>query len=110
MPEGMWESCGDAPTERLLGRWRLLRADGVLDFPSDVRMEFRRGGRLMYEFSTGGTRHVVPLVYTVDGDRETLRTDNPAASHERSTHFHFGAGGVLVIDFAGACAWFVREM
>jgi hypothetical protein len=93
---------------RLLGRWRLLRADTALDFAPQVRMEFLDGGRLLYEFAAGERRQIVHLIYRVDG--EMLRTDNPAASHELSTHFHFGAGGVLVFDFAGARAWFVREL
>ena len=95
---------------RLLGRWRLLRADAALEFAPDVSMEFRSGGRLVYEFSAGATRHVIQLLYRVDGGGDTLRTDNPAAPHERSTHFHFGAGEVLVFDFAGPRAWFVREL
>lgn len=92
---------------RLLGRWRLMRADAALDFAPDVRMEFQHGGRLRYEFAVGQRRQVLMLLYRVDGD--TLHTDNPAASHARSTRFHFGAGEVLVFDFVGACAWFVRE-
>jgi hypothetical protein len=99
----------DSP-ERLLGRWRLLRADAALTFAPDVLMEFRTGGRLLYEFSAGGKRHLVRLLYRVDGDGETMHTDNPDAPHELVTHFHFGAGGALVFDFAGARAWFVREI
>ena len=94
--------------ERLLGRWRLVRADSSLSFAPGARMEFRNGGRLLYEFDAGGRRHSVRLLYRVDG--EMLRTDNPTAQHETSTTFRFGAGEVLVFDFAGACAWFVREL
>jgi hypothetical protein len=94
--------------DRMLGRWRLVRADASLAFAPDVRMEFRNGGRLLYEFIAGGKVHVVKLLYRVDG--ETLRTDNPSAPHEATTNFRFGAGEVLVFDFAGACAFFVREI
>jgi hypothetical protein len=93
---------------RLLGRWRLVRADASLTFAPDVRMEFGDGGRLLYEFMAGGRRHSVQLLYRVDG--EMLRTDNPTAPHEATAMFHFGAGEVLIFDFAGACAWFVREI
>ena len=93
---------------RLLGRWRLLRADASLDFAPDVSMEFLPGGRLQYEFLAGERRQVVSLLYRGEGD--TLRTDNPSTSHELSTHFRFGAGEVLIFDFAGARAWFVREL
>lgn len=94
-------------TGRLLGRWRLLRADAALDFAPEVCMEFQSGGRLKYEFAVGAHRESVALLYRVDGDM--LCTDNPSAPHARSTHFHFGPGEVLVFDFAGPRAWFVRE-
>jgi hypothetical protein len=99
-----------ASSARLLGRWRLLRADAALDFAPNVSMEFHSGGRLDYEFSTGETRQTIRLLYRVAGEGDTLLTDNPAAPHERCTHFHFGAGEVLVFDFAGPRAWFVREL
>ena len=93
---------------RLLGRWRLLRADRALDFAPEVSMEFGEGGRLHYAFEVGDRRQVIELVYRTDGD--LLYTDNPAASHAISTHFQFGPGDVLIFDFAGAFAWFVREL
>ena len=77
----------------LIGRWRLIRADDGLEFAPDARMEFQRGGRLLYDFAVGERRQVMHLLYRVEGD--ILHTDHPAASHARSTHFHFGAGEVL---------------
>lgn len=91
----------------LLGRWRLLRADAALDFTPGVGMDFGPGGRLRYTIPVEGRGHVVALVYRVEGD--VLRTDNPSAPHATATRFWRGAGDVLVFDFAGAHAWFVRE-
>jgi len=91
----------------LLGRWRLLRSDPTLDFGPGVRMEFRPGGHLRYSLSVDGRELVVPLVYRTTGD--LLETDNPAASHVMSTHFALGAGDMLILDFAGAQAIFIRE-
>jgi hypothetical protein len=91
----------------LLGRWRLLRAEAALDFAPGVRMDFRTGGRLLYTIVVDGHEHVVRLIYQVDGD--TLRTDNPDHPHAVATHFSQGEGGVLVFDFSGARAWFVKE-
>ena len=100
-----------SPDERaapLLGRWRLMRADAALDFAPGVRMEFRSGGRLLYGFDVGDRREIVRLVYRVEGD--ILHTDNPATTLEVSTHFEIGEGDVLILDFAGARAWVVREL
>ena len=93
---------------RLIGRWRLFRADSSLDFAPDVRMEFLDGGRLRYEFHAGGNLQSLMLIYRVEGDQ--LFTDNPAAPHVQETRFRFGPGDVLTLDFAGAVAWFLREI
>jgi hypothetical protein len=47
------------------------------------------------------------LIYRTTGDQ--LETDNPAAPHATSTRFALGAGDMLILDFAGAQAIFVRE-
>lgn len=91
----------------LLGRWRLLRAHHSLDFAPEAGMRFMEGGRLEYSFAVGEERHVIPLIYQVDGDQ--LRTDNPAAPHATSVRWRIGAGDILLLDFAGAEACFVRE-
>jgi hypothetical protein len=98
----------ELPDPRLLGRWRLFRADPTLDFAPNVRMEFMRGGRLRYGFDAGTMPQSVMLIYRVEGD--ILSTDNPEASHTMSARFWFGEGDVLALDFAGAIAWFVREL
>lgn len=96
------------PGDRLIGRWRLFRADASLDFAPNASMEFLEGGRLRYGFDAGGTAQSVMLVYRVEGDM--LYTDNPASSHMRETRFWFGEGDALALDFAGAIAWFLREV
>ena len=98
----------ELPDPRLIGRWRLFRADQSLDFAPNVRMEFMPGGRLRYTFDAGGNQQSLMLIYRVDGDQ--LFTDNPAAPHASTTRFWFGPGDVLAIDFAGAIAWFIREI
>ena len=93
--------------DELLGRWRLLRADPMLDFAPEAGMEFRRGGELIYSFAVGERRVELGLLYVVSGD--LLRTDNPAAPHATAVRFRIGVGDVLVLDFAGAEACFVRD-
>ena len=92
----------------LLGAWRLLRADAALDFAPGVRMEFRADGVLRYTFAVGEGRQGIDLRYaTVD---DVLRTEVPGTTHEATARFEFGQGDVLILDFAGARAWFVREL
>ena len=97
----------DSTPEWLFGRWRLMRSDPVLDFGPGVRMEFCPGGHLRYTLAVEGHELVVPLIYRVTGD--LLETDNPSAPHAMSTHLSLGAGDMLILDFAGARAMFVRE-
>ena len=98
----------ELPDPRLLGSWRLVRADEGLDFAPNVRMEFQPGGRLQYSFTAGDHPQTVMLIYRVEGD--LLFTDNPAAPHATTSKFSFGPGDVLAIDFAGAVAFFIREL
>ena len=91
----------------LFGRWRLLRAEAALDFAPGVSMEFLPGGRLLYGMVVDGHAHVVRLIYQIEGDM--LRTDNPDHPHATSSRIALGEGGVLVVDFSGNRAWFVRE-
>lgn len=91
----------------LLGTWRLMRADAALDFAPGVRMEFCSDGELRYHVDVGGRDQVITLRYRLDGDM--LHTDNPAAPHSMSVRIAHGAGDVLMLDFAGALAWLVRE-
>ena len=98
----------DDPTPPwLFGSWRLMRSDPSLDFGPGVRMEFQTGGHLRYTLSVDGRELVVPLIYRTTGDQ--LETDNPAAPHAMSTRFTLGAGDMLILDFAGAHAIFIRE-
>jgi hypothetical protein len=98
----------EPPDSRLIGRWRLFRADASLDFAPNVSMEFLAGGRLRYGFDAGENPQSLMLIYRVEED--VLFTDNPAAPHARATRYWFGSGGVLAMDFAGAIAWFIREL
>jgi len=91
----------------LLGTWRLMRAAAALDFAPGVRMEFLPGGHLHYHVDVGGRDQVIALLFRVEGD--LLLTDNPAAPHSMSVRIMHGAGDVLLMDFGGADAVFVRE-
>ncbi|MGQ0539219.1 MAG: hypothetical protein ACT4R6_09760 [Gemmatimonadaceae bacterium] len=94
--------------DALLGRWRLLRADTELAFAAGACMEFLAGGQLNYTIPLEQGTTVVSLIYRVEGDM--LRTDNPSAPHATATRFEIGPGDVLILDFAGARAWFVRML
>jgi hypothetical protein len=91
----------------LLGTWRLNKAHPSLDFAPGVRMEFAADHELRYHVDVGGTDQVVELIYTVDGD--TLNTENVITAHSMSVTFTRESGDVLMLDFGGVFAWFLRE-
>ena len=97
----------DATPRWLIGVWRLLRADPALDFAPGVRMDFRAGGHLVNTIAVGNRSAAIALLYRVDGD--CLLTDNPAAPHSTSTRIVRGEADVMILDFSGARAVFVRE-
>lgn len=92
----------------ILGRWRLLRADPLLDFAPGVGMHFEADGRLLYSFEAGDHREMLTLWYRVEGDQ--LHTQSPVTDHETTARFSLGEGGALILDFAGARAWFLPEL
>lgn len=98
----------DGLTERLLGRWRLLRADRGLEFSPGVVLDFRTGHQLVYSFEVGPRRQSLPLRWRAEGNE--LHTESATSSHEATAHISFGAGDALVVDFGGRRAWFVREL
>lgn len=104
----MPDSPGLPPQQRLLGRWRLLRADPALDFAPNARMAFMEDGRLHYDFDVGSHRRHVEMIYRVD--EETLYTEVLETSHQQCAPFSFGPGDVLIFDFAGPRAMFIREI
>jgi hypothetical protein len=91
-----------------LGRWRLLRADATIEFLPGAILDFRDAAHLEYTFDIDGHAHSVALRYRTEGD--LLRTEVPGTTHEATARFEFGPARVLVLDFAGARAWFVPEL
>lgn len=92
---------------RISGRWRLLRADRSLDLAPEVELEFGGDGTLRYALRlTEGGWHSFALNYALDGDE--LRTELPGSGHVATAHITFGVADALILDFAGAKAWFVR--
>ena len=96
------------PEPRLLGRWRLIRADSALDFAPNARMTFQADGRLQYDFDAGSHRRQIQMVYRVE--ENTLHTEVLETAHEQSAPFALGPGDVLIFDFAGLQAMFIREI
>lgn len=71
-------------------------------------MEFLPDGELHYHIDVDGRDNVIRLIYRLDGD--ILHTENPAAPHSMCVQVVQGAGGALVLDFAGPKALLIREL
>lgn len=93
--------------EALPGAWRLLRSDAGLEFAADARLSFNPDGTLDYGFTVEGTSQSIEMRWHAADDR--LSTEVPGAGIARNLRARVGAGGVLILDFGGARAYFVRE-
>jgi hypothetical protein len=94
------------PAAALVGRWRLTGADGDLHLGEVVRMEFRRGGQLVYTIDAGDRDQIMLLTWRVEGD--TLVTDQPSAPRIERTKFTLLGADTLVLDYGSSRAWFER--
>ena len=98
---GHWEA-------RLLGAWRLLRAEPALELQPGAVLDFRTGGQLFYTIEVAGQERTFVLVWRVVDDQ--LETANPVDGHAMTASVSIGEADVLVLDFTGPRAWFVREL
>lgn len=94
-------------SQRLLGAWRLLRAEDGAELARDARLDFAEEGMLRYSFSVSGQSFAMELRWRVD--RGMLHTSVPESGFTRDSRVMLGEGGVLILDFGGARAYFVRE-
>lgn len=99
---------GDDVQGRLLGRWRLLRADAGVDLAPDSLLDFRPSGQLQYTIEVEGSVHTFALVWRVNGD--LLETASLADGHAMIARIGIGEADVLLLDFSGGRAWFLREL
>ena len=99
-------SSDDAPHEWLLGRWRLQRAEPGLEILPGARMEFRRGGELVYTIALEGQVAAFTLAFRIEAGE--IHTYHAGGGHHAVARLREQAG-FLEFDFAGRRAWFVRE-
>ncbi len=74
---------------------------------SNVTMEFKPDGRLIYAIHEGNKTQLIHLVYHVEGD--TIISDQPSAPREERTRFVLTSDGQLLLDYGGNKAFLQRE-
>jgi hypothetical protein len=90
----------------LLGTWQLLHCDAPLEIAPGTRMQFDSAHRLTYIIPTGEGAMSVELHWRVAGQR--LYTQFDDGSNPLDVGVTLGTGDVLVVDFNGAKARYVR--
>ncbi|MHB8844190.1 MAG: hypothetical protein ACYC7L_05515 [Nitrospirota bacterium] len=93
-------------SEKLYGRWRLIRAEGDLDIGEGVTMEFRRNGTLDYCIDVGSKVQIMKLIFRVEGNM--IITDQPSTPSEQNTTFSFDEKEHLLLDYGSSKAWFEK--
>lgn len=95
--------------ESLLGDWQLLRCESPLEIQPGTRMEFRGGGALDYVIPVPQGMLRVPLRWQLTGGvLSTSARDEP--SEPTRVGVSHGEAGVLVFDFGGPRAFYVRAV
>ncbi len=96
----------DASASWLPGTWTVLRCEAPLEIEPGTRMQFGADGQLEYAIPTGEGVIRVSLCWTLSGG--VLRTTLDDGSNAIEVGASLGEGDVLVFDFDGPRAWFVR--
>jgi hypothetical protein len=90
----------------LIGSWQVLRCDKPLEIQPGTRMHFGHGQRLDYAIPTVDRMVTVTLRWWLEG--EMLHTEHQDGSNPVQVRVSLGEGDVLMFDFDGPRAWFVR--
>ena len=98
---------GNALSARwLIGTWQLLRCEAPLEIQPGTRMHFAAEGSLVYSIPTLDRILTVELRWRLDAS--ILHTTHLDGSNPVQVRVAVGDAEVLVIDFDGPRAWFVR--
>ncbi len=94
--------------DRLLGSWRIERAEGGIDGTTPTDIEFLPGGLADYCVHVGGGWHVIPLVFRIEGDVLVTHPRPPMVPQEEHTRIRFEPDGALVMEHGGGRVWLRR--
>lgn len=92
--------------EKLIGEWRLIRAEGEMEPDENISMCFHDDGRLTYTHHLEDKDQIILLTYHLDGDR--IITDQPSNPRKETTKVSFDQKGYLDLDYTECKAWFER--
>lgn len=94
--------------DRLLGSWRIERAEGGVDGTTPTDIEFLPGGLADYCVHVGGGWHVIPLVFRIEGDVLVTHPRPPMVPQEERARIRFEPDGALVMEHGGGRLWLRR--
>jgi transcriptional/translational regulatory protein YebC/TACO1 len=96
----------NAPDERFVGKWQLVKSEGDMDVGEGVTMTFTDDGKLSYVIHQKDSDQIMNLVFRVAGDH--LVTNQPSQPKEETTRFSFDDAGNLILEYDRNKTWFVR--
>jgi hypothetical protein len=104
---GFLKRDNNSVSQRFLGRWSLLKAEGDFDVGEGVTMTFTSDGKLVYVIHQKDSKQIMNLIFRVNGSR--LITNQRSHAGAETTEFSFDPEGTLVLDYGGSKAWFVHD-
>lgn len=94
-------------TATLLGTWQLVRCDAPLEIQPGTQMQFAAERELTYVIPTAHGTFRTTLDWHFDNG--TLHTRNADGSNAVAVGVTLGEAEILVFDFGGPRAFFVRS-
>ncbi len=89
--------------EELIGRWKLIKADGDIDSKDGVEMIISSDGRTTYIIQDGVKKQIINLTFRLEGN--LIITDQPSKPKEEITFVSFDQGSLL-LEHEGDKSWF----
>jgi hypothetical protein len=91
--------------EKLIGKWKLTKADESFDVEDGVEVIISPDGKLEYSIQSGAKKQIISLTFRLDGN--LLISDQASSPREEQTQIMFDKD-LLVFDYQGNKAWFEK--
>ena len=88
--------------EKLIGKWRLVKAENGFDLEDGVDMIISSDGKMEYGIQSGSKNQIINLTFRLEGN--LLISDQLSNPKEEFTQIMFD-GDLLLLNYQGSKVW-----